>query len=270
MPLAHRIASLLAALALTWVPVTSADTVITVGVYNFPPIASVNAANQAEGLLGDLLNQLEAVHADLSFRIFYPSPKRRHLDFQADLYDVIFFESPKWGWSGLETSVSAPVLTDEELYVALKKPGRTLDFFDNIADHRIVAMSGYHYSFADFETDSDILQQRFDIEFSSSHSRNLQLIKADRPSVAEIAIVSRSYLQQHLSENPGDWDKLLISDQPDQQYDLSIITRQDGPVNADDMMTLLAPLVANGSYRMLVERWGLQLPQGFLTSFNAP
>jgi len=36
------------------------------------------------------------------------------------------------------------------------------------------------------------------------------------------------------------------------------------------MLRLLAPLVDNGRYRQLVENWGLQLPAGFLTGFEAP
>jgi hypothetical protein len=36
------------------------------------------------------------------------------------------------------------------------------------------------------------------------------------------------------------------------------------------MMQLLAPLIENGQYRRLVEKWGLQLPAGFLTGFETP
>ena len=76
----------------------SAQTEIAVGVYDYPPIASVNSENQAEGLLGDLLGELDSTNNNVTFRVVYTSPKRRHLDFHAGLYDVIFFENPSWGW----------------------------------------------------------------------------------------------------------------------------------------------------------------------------
>lgn len=268
--LTRTLALLTGTLALCWLPAAYPKTEITVGAYYFPPVAEVNHENQPRGLLGDLIDGLEAVNDDLDIRVFYTSPKRRYLDFEAGLYDVIFFESADWGWSDRNVTMSRPILTDEELYVALKKPGRDLSFFDDISRHSIVAMSGYHYGFADLETDSEALQAKFDIEFSDSHSRNLQLIKADRPSVAEVAIISRSYLQMHLSENPEDWRTLLISDKLDQRYQLRIVAREDGPVTADDMLYLMAPLVTNGSYRLMVEKWGLQLPAGFLTGFDLP
>lgn len=245
-------------------------TEVAVGVYNFPPVASISADGESEGLLGDLLNALERSQDRFTFRTVHTSPRRRHMDFDAGLYDVIFFESPDWGWAERDVEVTPAVLADEDLYVALRKPGRDSTFFDDIEQRSIVAMAGYHYGFTGYETDASVLEQNFDIEFSDSHSRNLRLIKADRPSVAEVAIVSHSYLQRHLAQHPEDWDALLISDRPDQRYQLHIIARRNGPMGADQIMDLLAPLIENGQYRLLVEKWGLQLPAGFLTRFNKP
>ncbi|PPI85337.1 amino acid ABC transporter substrate-binding protein [Marinobacter maroccanus] len=261
---------LTAAIVLATAPVHANETEITVGVYHFPPVAGVGNSGEATGLLGDLLKELEQAHPTVSFRVFHTSPKRRYLDFDAGLYDVIFFESPDWGWTEKEVDISRPILADEELYVALKKPGRDSSFFDDLHSRSIVAISGYHYGFTGFETDNSVLEQTFDIEFSDSHSRNINLIKADRPSVAEVAIVSYSYLQRHLARHPEDWDTLLISNEPDQRYRLSIIAQKGGAATADEMLRLLAPLVDNGRYRQLVEKWGLQLPAGFLTGFKAP
>ena len=240
---------------------------IKVGVYNFPPSAGIGADGQATGLLADTLKHLDEANPQVRFKVIHTSPKRRYLDFNAGLYDVIFFESPAWGWDEYEHDASMPILTDEEIYLALRKPGRDLSFFDDLTKRRIVAMSGYHYGFADFEIDAEELNKRFNIEFSDSHRRNINLIKADRPSVTEVAIVSRSYLQQHLERNPEDWDTFLVADEPDQVYRLAIITRTDGPVNASDMIRLFDPLMRSGTYRRLVEKWGLQLPAGFLTGF---
>ncbi|WP_417530754.1 substrate-binding periplasmic protein [Marinobacter lipolyticus] len=247
--------------------VASAETEIRVGVYNFPPIASIKEGNQVTGLLADTLERVSKAHQDIRFRIIHTSPQRRHLDFEAGLYDVIFFESPDWGWKKYEFNATMPILTDEDLYLALKKPDRDLSFFDDVSKRRIVAISGYHYGFADLETNNAELEKRFNIEFSDSHRRNINLIKADRPSVAEVAIVSRAYLQKYLERHPEDWDTFLISEVPDQSYRLSIITHPDAPVDAKDMIRLFEPLMENGQYRLLVEQWGLQLPPNFLTSF---
>ncbi len=269
-PIWKLLAMFSAAIMLAAAPVFADETEITVGVYHFPPIASVDANGKPSGLLGDLLQELEQANPAVSFRVFHTSPKRRYLDFEAGLYDVIFFESPGWGWTKRNVDISRPILADEELYVALKKPGRDDSFFDDLEQRSIVAISGYHYGFTGYETDNSVLEQKFNIESPDSHSRNINLIKADRPSVAEVAIVSHSYLQRHLARHPEDWDKLLVSREPDQRYQLSIIARKGGAASADEMLRLLAPLVDNGRYRQIVENWGLQLPAGFLTSFETP
>ncbi len=254
------------ALLFTFLPVTlgftagvSSETEIAVGVYHFPPAAAVRE-NQAEGLLGELLTELNSTHEDITFRIVHTSPKRRHMDFEAGLYDIIFFESLDWGWKSRPVDATRPVLKDEDVYLALDKPGRDQSFFDNVTERSIVAISGYHYGFADLSTDNTELEERFQIEFSHSHSRNLNLIKADRPSLAEVAIISRSYLQMYLKQNPEDQGRFLVSDVADQTYRLRIMTRKDGPVSAGSLEQLLSPLFDDGRYQEMVERHGLQLP----------
>lgn len=240
----------------------SAQTEIAVGVYNFPPVASVNSQNQAEGLLGDLLRELDTSNNNVTFRIVYTSPKRRHMDFHAGLYDVIFFENPSWGWENLPVNATRPILKDDDVYVALNKPGRDQSFFDNVIERQIVAISGYHYGFAGLSTDNDELEKRFNIEFSHSHSRNLELIKADRPSLAEVAVVSRSYLQSHLNSNPEDRDRFLVADTPDQTYLLHIMARENGPIDTEKLEQLLSPLLKDGRYQKFVDKRDLQLPPG--------
>lgn len=267
----NSLTALFAGIMLAWSPISVAETEITVGVYHFPPVASVGPDGKPTGLLGDLLEELEQTHEDISFRVVHTSPKRRFLDFDAKLYDVMIFECPDWGWRDKkEVSISRPILAGEDFYVALRKPGRDLSFFDDLPNHSIVVISGYHYGFAGYETDSSVLEQKFRIEFSDSHSRNLKLIKADRPSVAEVAVISRSYLQMHLAKHPEDRDTLLISDKPDQRYQFGIIARKDGTASADEILKLLSPLIKNGRYQRLVEKWGLRLPADFPTGAEAP
>ncbi|MBD3640458.1 MAG: transporter substrate-binding domain-containing protein [Marinobacter sp.] len=245
-------------------PSAHADKEIVVGVYDFPPVAQITENRKVEGLVGDLLEELETLHPDIDFRIFHTSPKRRYLDFDAHLYDVIFFESPSWEWQDKQALISPPLLMDEDLYIALNKPGRDASFFDDLEQRNIVALSGYHYGFAGLETNPQEMERRFSIEFSDSHQRNLNLIKADRPSVAQVAIINESYLQMHLDQHPEDRDLFLISEQPDQTYQLSIITHPEGPVTARDMMNLLTPLIETGRYQSLVRKWGLGLPPSLL------
>lgn len=247
-----------------------AETTITVGAYYFPPIVDFDPQQQPTGLLPDLIQKMEASNPGVHFRIVHTSPKRRYLDFDAGLYDAIFFENPDWGWSGREITISPPLAMDEDIYVALKKTGRGPDFFDDIRDRKIVALAGYHYGFASGVTDSQTLSHRFSIEFSDNHKRNLQLIKADRPSVAEITVINRSYLQLHLARHPEDRALLLTSEQPDRHYQLRIIARKGGPASARELALMLKPVITSGHYRQMLEKWGLQPPETGLAGLEQP
>ncbi len=265
---------LLLALALYLAPGLSysepPETLIVVGAYYFPPIADFGPDQEPVGLLADLVQELEADTPGVHFRIFHTSPKRRYMDFDAGLYDVIFFENPDWGWSGRDISIGPPLLMDQDVYVALRKPGRDLSFFDDIEHRKIVALAGYHYGFIARITDSTTVSPNFAIELSDNNNRNLQLIKADRPSVAEIAVINRSFLQAHLARHPEDRELLLTSDQPDQNYLLRIIARKGGATSADELTHMLKPVIADGRYRQMVEKWGLQLPRNGLAGLEQP
>jgi ABC-type amino acid transport substrate-binding protein len=243
----------------------SQKTQVRIGVYNFPPIAMVDQHNRARGLLGDPLAEFRNLNTDLSFKVLHTSPSRRHLDFRSGLFDVMFFEHPDWNWASKPIEISGPILRDEEVYVALNKDNRDQSFFDRIGERRIVAIAGYHYGFAGLESDSNKLRNQFDIELSHSHQRNLDLIRADRPSVAEVAIVSRSFLTTYFSRFPDQRDDFLVSDNVDQTYELHVITRKNGPVSLKTVEELLQQLIDSGRYQELVTRHGLQLPQALST-----
>ncbi len=243
---------------------------IVIGAYYFPPIVNFGPEQHPVGLLADLVRQLQADIPGVHFRIFHTSPRRRYLDFDAGLYDVIFFENPDWGWSGRDISISPPLLKDQDVYVALRKPGRDLSFFDRIEDRKIVALAGYHYGFTARTGASGSTSRDLSMELSDNNERNLQLIKADRPSVAEIAVINRSFLQLHLVRHPEDRDLLLTSDHPDQSYQLRIIARKDGPASADELIRMLKPMIIDGRYSRMVQKWGLQLPDNGLAGLDLP
>lgn len=256
----RHVATLCVLTVLLWSNVGAAATRVRVGVYDFPPIAQLTDSGKLGGLLGGLLDILNDRQSDYIFEPFLTSAKRRYLDFRDHRYDVIFFEDPDWGWSGNDIQISAPLLADEEVYVALRKPGRDQSFFDNLDAHRVVAMLGYHYGFTRGDISEESLHKRFNIELSRSHRRNLELILADRPSVAEITVVSRSYLALFLRQHPEDRNKLLISDKSDQRYQLRAIAHKTGAITIPTLQTLLQPIMRDGTYQRLVKAHQLTLP----------
>ncbi len=243
-----------------------ATTRVVVGAYHFPPIALISSANGVSGLFADLLDALNDSQSDYHFEVLITSSKRRYMDFQHEHYDVIFFESPYWSWQDIPHQASTPLLVDEEVYVALRKPERDQSFFTPIKQRKLVAMLGYHYGFADISTDEHALRSQFDIVLSHSHQRNIKLILADRPTLAEVAVISRSFLRRHFRDNPEHRDLLMISDKVDQRYELRALLRPDSPITVQNLEALMAPIIRQGTYQALVREHGLQLPEFMIQS----
>ena len=120
-----------------------------------------------------------------------------------------------------------------------------------------MGVMGYHYGFANFNADEEYLSRHFKILLSSDHLRNIRLILIDRPELAEVAVVTRSYLSAYLREHPEDKSKLMISDKMDQHYHHTILVRENGPLPVSEINRLLDELTSSGEMRRLTERYGI-------------
>ncbi|BES69190.1 transporter substrate-binding domain-containing protein [Marinobacter nanhaiticus D15-8W] len=245
-----------------WIPFqVQAATPVTVGAYNFNPLITFDADGDPEGLVVEVVAELNRRQQQFAFEILRTSSKRRFEDYRLGRYDVILFESLNWGWGTMEVDATSVLLEDEEVFVALDKPERDQSFFDQVTERRLLAILGYHYGFADFDADEDRLTQRFDIEMSRSQERNMALILADRPSVAEVAVMPRSFLKRFRQKRPEDAAKLLVSEQPDQVYHLRGIVRPAATLGAGALEALFREMIDDGTYPGIVRRYGMRLPE---------
>lgn len=249
-----------------WIPLcVQASTPVIVGAYNFNPIVTFGANGEPEGLLVEVVQELNRRQQQFTFEIRRTSSKRRFEDYRLGRYDVILFESPQWGWQEMGMQSTPVLLEDEEVFVALNKPERDQSFFDNVTERRLLAILGYHYGFANFDANEENLAQRFEIEMSRSQERNMALILADRPSVAEVAVVPRSFLKRFRRNQPEDADRLLVSDRPDQVYQLCGMVRPESALNSQTLEALFHGMIDDGTYPAIVKRYGMRIPAALIS-----
>ena len=239
-----------------------AEVTVTVGAYNYPSIALIDEQGALRGLAGDVLEELNRRQDDYRFVFQETAPKRRYIDFEQHRYDVILFESPDWSWQPHRHYATRAFLSDQELYVALAKPERDESFFDDLHSRSLVAIFGFHYGFAGNNPDDIKLTERFNIDLSHSHRRNLELILADRPAAAEVAVVSRSFLAAFRAQRPDDYQRLLVSERIDQHHDLVAIVHPQAPITAETLESMIDLLVADGTFAKLAARYDILLYNG--------
>lgn len=233
------------------------QTVIKVGGYEFPPFVNTKNKEGSQGATLDLIDGLNKLQSDYRFVFFPTSSKRRYLDFSEGRYDLIMFENIHWGWADHPVEASKTFMAGGEVYIAYKREGRDQSFFEGMESKRMVGMLGYHYGFASFNADEKFLSGRFDILLTTDHLRSIRLILANRPELAEIAVVTRSFLGEYLSDHPEDRETLLISEKYDQEYNHSILVRKQGLISVEKINQLLNQLEGVGVINKLRNRYGL-------------
>lgn len=238
---------------LTAQPLLAAQ-LIKVGAYHFPPYVSKPEAEQAQGLLPDLLATLNAQQSEYQFVLVPTSVTRRFRDFQNARYDLIMFESPTWGWQNTPHETFDLQVQDAEVYVAKAAAGRGQEYFSQFSGKRLALYSGYHYGFAQFNADPEYLAKQFNAVLTYSHDSNLLMVLRER---ADLTVVTRSYLHRYLLRYPEQRKQMLVSDRVDQVYRHQALLRPNAPISVEGLRGLLRQLRDGGQLSALYRQYDL-------------
>ena len=70
---------------------------------------------------------------------------------------MAIFENPQWGWQDIDAEAVDMRLEDAELFVARKEALRDQSYFEQLEGKRLALYRGYHYGFAQFNSDPEFL-----------------------------------------------------------------------------------------------------------------
>jgi ABC-type amino acid transport substrate-binding protein len=234
-----------------------AEQPVLVGAYHFPPYAVKPEGAKPGGLLPELLAALNRLQSDYQFVLVPTSVTRRYRDLESGRFDMILFESPGWGWQDTPHSALDLHIEDAEVYVARAEPGRDESYFEQLKGKRLALYSGYHYGFAGFNADQQYLTQAFDAVLTYSHDNNLTMLTRGR---ADIAVITRSYLQIHQDRHPELSSGFLVSQRVDQVYKHHALFRPQAPLASEAFAALLLALNRDGQLDALLSRYHLVVP----------
>ncbi|MBK5001735.1 transporter substrate-binding domain-containing protein [Pseudomonas sp. S31] len=254
--------STLLMLAATWLaaPAWAAEAVeVKIGAAHFPPYTVRPEQGADTGLLPQLVEALNALQGGYRFILVPTSIQRRIGDFQQGRTDMAIFENPQWGWQKIPHQTVDMGLEDAEVFVAKNANGHDQHYFDDLRGKRLALFNGYHYAFANFNSDPAYLRQAFDATLTYSHDSNLLMVQAGR---ADIALVTRSYLSDFMVRNPGSLDQLLASERIDQVYHHYALLRPGAPISDKAFAELLRHLRDTGQLARIFQpyRITVQVP----------
>lgn len=227
---------------------------IIVGMYPFAPFVELSDSGAATGMTVDLVIALNKSQTKYSFQTILVPPKRRYQSYIRGDFDVIFYENKAWSWQNHPMDISQIYQKGGEVYVALKQFGRGQEYFDNFENKRMMGIIGFHYGFADFKTDEKYLRTKFNISLSLSNDENLTKLLKQR---GDVAVITKAYLQRYFKKHPKVEDRLLISEQLDQEYNHTALLRPDSKISIAEINEMLDGLASSGEMQRLFERYGI-------------
>ncbi|EPZ52077.1 ABC transporter, substrate-binding protein, family 3 [Bacteriovorax sp. BAL6_X] len=218
---------------------------ILVGAYHFPPFYIKKHGAQS-GVLFEIIEELNKVQNKYRFKIIETSARRRYRDFTSNQFDMILFESPKWGWRErhIDYVMTPPFSFGGEKVIALKE-GRNQTYLKQLEKKTILLFDGYHYGFLDYK-----INKKFDakIIYTNSHEGNILSLLKGR---GDIAIVTESYLNIFFEKNSEVREKLIISEHYDQKYDHRVLLTKSSRISKDMVMSLLRQIKDRSCCRKL-------------------
>lgn len=230
----------------------AAEQVVHVAGVHFPPYVIKPEQPPAQGLLPLLLEALNQAQGEFRFVLLPSSVPRRFQDFEKGRLDLAIFENPAWGWQAIAHDAVDMGLEDAEVFVARAEAGREQDYFERLDGKRLALYSGYHYAFADFNSEPAFLKKAFNATLTYSHDSNLLMVLRRR---ADVALVTRSYIGDFLERHPEYAAKLLISERIDQLYRHHVLVRPGSPIGAGQVDELLELLRSNGRLAEIFGRY---------------
>lgn len=234
------------ALAVLWLALPAlacAAVEVRVGAAHFPPYTVRPEQGAERGLLPQLLEALNQQQHVYHFVLVPTSVPRRFGDLQQGRTDMAVFENPQWGWQQIPHDAVDMGLEDAEVFVARQQSGRDQQYFNSLQGKRLALFNGYHYAFADFNSDPYYLSQAYSATLTYSHESNLLMVQHGR---ADIALATRSFLIDFLAHNPDSQTQLMASERVDQVYHHYAILRPDAPIKAGAFAALLDRLRESG------------------------
>lgn len=228
---------------------------IKVGIYPFAPFVEMNEqTGKSSGMTLDLMALLNKQQQRFNFIPVLISPKRRYASYKHGEFDVIFYESRKWGWQSIDILESDVYQTGGEVYVALKQPGRDQRYFDDFSGRRMVGMLGYHYGFAQFNSDEHYLRTKYNMVLTWDNNKALDLILGQR---GDVAVVTQAFLKRYLLRHPEHQSRFLISGKMDQEYQHTALLRPDIPLSLDDLNAMIRQLKLTPGWQALLSDYGI-------------
>lgn len=224
-------------------PGWAAPTLVRVGAYSFPPYLE-----GTQGATPRFLALLNSHQDRWRFVLVRTSARRRYIELDAGVFDMMAFENPQWSWNAAKIRTGRPLLRDAERTIARSAPGRDQSFFASA--HTRVAVFGFHYGFSGQRA---LTGGGPELYFVAKPALVLEQVLSGKSAQG---IITESYLERLLAADPELAPRLLVREKKDCEYTLGPLFSPRSPISPDEFDQLLTHL--SGPWKNFVAAEGLR------------
>lgn len=225
---------------------------ILVGGYPFEPFVEGNL-----GVTPGFIALLNSHQNRYRFK-FVPIPAQRRYELlETGKIDAIFFEMRQWGWQNKKAvaDVTRPIISGRELFVTLRTRKDAAFLLKEPTEQKMALTLGYHYAFADYNSDQDFLKGQFDTLFAPKQRTAIKYLVSGS---ADVAMASEIFLHAEYLRDSDLEQQLLLSSNEDQFYELPHLVRQGADITVEALHEILDSLVECECLSSFFASYGLQ------------
>lgn len=219
---------------------------------DWPPLLTegAHARDAPIGFIADFFKAANAIQNSIVFDVVVMPFKRIQREVAHGNVDVVAMKNIAW-MGDLALTSSEPVIHSGDVYIALAESGRTQTFFQEKSERQWVGVNGYHYGFANFNSDAEYLRKKFNIQLVTNNFSVIRMILKGR---AEVGVVPETVLTHFMETKGIKQDAFLIGKAYDSEYTLSHLVRKNGPISVDQMNDIIRQLRVSGELNALVDK----------------
>ena len=204
-----------------------------------------------KGLSEEILEAFNAIQNKFYFKHQLLPTKRLEEQGNQGVIDIAAFHNLNWGWKPDKVTKSRKMLKSKDVYIAIRKEGRTNDFFKKVNIKQKVGVLGFHYKFLQDESLNEVERS-----FTKTNSEKsvIEMILEERGDIGIVSNITLKYLKK---TEPDKYEQLMISESIDSEYDRYYVIMQNSPINASELNSLINKLQESGQLVKIYKKFGL-------------
>ncbi|WGL60781.1 hypothetical protein QEJ31_04105 [Pigmentibacter sp. JX0631] len=164
-------------------------------------------------------------------------------------------ESINWAWKDCIGKEILKIANYKEIYIAKNRKDINQTYFDNLKNKILVIIRGFHYGFAQFNSDEEYLLKNFKIEFTLSYDAILKMLDLER---GDIGVVPYTYITYYSKFMPTMQNNYFLSNITDSNDVLSIISKEKNKIKNQELIKLFDQLKAKGILKKIFQKYGIE------------